>query len=242
MDLPTSSIERLQAFNYSNLNISSIFISDLDLFPNKNISIQTTIQNAYFNTVTSTIYKLLIPGIASGKPYCGPCQLNDRTLCENLNGICWNSYLNYSTSTPYSTFDCLYLMAPICFKIWAINGTKDSQCLDFVSYYDLAAMKIKPQITSASYSDDGTIITVVFDSPINRAGFIDCNSLFMQETLEWLPSSKTGVWTSANTLQIKYNPSIGILNTLKFKDNAIYYDYPYAQIPLGPVQFPVIYK
>lgn len=240
MTLPASSLQRLQAFNYSNLNISSIFISDMDLFPGKTLVVQTTIQNAFFNTVSSATYIFLVPKIGSGKPYCGPCQLNDRTLCDNLNGICWISDSNYSISTPSFTTDCLTIMAPICFKIWIANGTTDSQCLDFVSYYNLTQMQIQPHVLNATYSIDGTIITVVFDSPIYRSNFIDCNSILTQETLQWLPSSKTGVWSAPNTLQINYNPSVGILGSLKFKNNVIYYDSPYSQIPLGPIIQPVL--
>jgi hypothetical protein len=116
--------------------------------------------------------------------------------------------------------------------VWKVNGTGDVQCSDFLPYYDFARMKLKPTALIAAYSADGSSITITFNVPVRQDAFADCSQLFETQTLNYLPKAKAPKWLSTIQLEIAYDPEAGILQTLEFSGNALYYDYVYAQEPI----------
>lgn len=173
------------------------------------------------------------------KPFCGPCQFNDRTICDQLVGICWPYYDNVCITGPNLTQNCLSAVAKICYAIWLVNGTNDPQCADFTSSFNMELMKKKPNLRSAAYAVDGQSFTLVFDTAINQNQFTDASVVFDAETLKWIPSSKSATWLSSTTLNVAYNPQVGILTKLTLLNNSIYNDYKYAQVPADAANFSV---
>ena len=102
------------------------------------------------------------------KPFCGPCQFNDRTICDQLVGICWQAYDNVCITGPTLTANCIAAVAKICYAIWYVNGTTDSQCADFKDSFNMELMKKKPMLQSAVYAVDGQSFTLTFDCEINQ--------------------------------------------------------------------------
>ncbi len=224
------SLTRLSSSETVN-NVTGITVADYDLYPGKVLSARTSVLTPYLTKIYSEILQVTVPPIASGKTYCGTCQFADRSICAQLNGICWSNYTNYSAAASVNTTDCLKAVAPVCYNIWLKNGLDDSQCADFVSYFNFTAMKIKPNATSAAYSADGKSILLTFDQPIYRDNYVSYYSVLQSDTLRWLPDGSGGRWTSSRTLLIDYSPEKGILTNLKLLPNATYYDYIYAQNP-----------
>ena len=226
--------------NASSFNQSSITIYNYDLFPGTYFRIRSRMLTPFNNTIYSQNFSLLVPNIASGKYYCGACQLNDKSLCNQLNDVCWVYYMNYSISNPYNTSDCLAAMAPICYNIWKVNGTTDYQCLDFTKYFDFDSMKAKPQITGGSYSTDGQSILVTFSCEISCTRIPDATAIFDSETLNWLPSSHTITCPTTSTIQVMYDSRKGYIKNLNFLPNSVYASYKYAQEPMGGISVPVL--
>ena len=176
---------------------------------------------------------LLCPG-----SHCGVCKLHDRSLCDQLVGICWASYDDKCANLSVSG-DCVAQMASICYKIWLVNGTNDTQCADFVSYYNFTLMKLKANLTNAYYQSDGQIFILEFDQDISQVGFTDASSVFNSSTLKWLPSSQSAQWINSKTLQVSYSPEVGVMKNFTILSNALYPSYKYAQNPVVAIDFPV---
>ena len=170
--------------------------------------------------------------------HCGVCKLHDRSLCDQLVGICWPSYDDKCANLSV-TADCVAQMASICYKIWLVNGTNDTQCADFASYYNFTLMKLNASLINAYYQGDGQSFILEFDQDISQAGFIDASSVFNSSTLKWLPSSQSAQWINSKTLQVSYSPDVGIMKTLTILRNALYPNYKYAQVPVVATDFPV---
>lgn len=175
------------------------------------------------------------------RTYCGPCQLNDRSLCLQLNNVCWLNYTNGCELSPRNSSDCYTAIATICYNIWVANGTYDPQCVDFTSVFNFALMQAKPTLLSASYANDGQSFFLTFDQAINQIGFTDASAVFSDATLNWLPSSRIAKWLNQTTLQVTYQPQAGIMPSLTLKQNAIYSTYLYAQVAASATNFPVFY-
>ena len=172
--------------------------------------------------------------------HCGVCKLHDRSLCDQLVGICWPNYDDKCANLSVSD-DCVMKMASICYKIWIVNGTNDTQCADFASYYNFTLMQLKANLINAYYKDDGQSIILEFDQEISQTGITDASSVFNSSTLKWLPSSMSAQWINSKTLQVAYSPDVGIMKTLTILPNALYPNYKYAQIPVVASDFPVEY-
>lgn len=228
--------------NATSFNQSSITIYNYDLFPGWGFRIRSRILTPFNNTIYSGNFTLLVPNIASGKYYCGACQLNDKSLCAQLNDVCWVYYMNYTITSPFNTSDCLAAMAPICYNIWKVNGTSDYQCLDFIYSFNYNLMKLKPKISSGTYSTDGQSILITFSSDISCSRIPDATSIFDSVTLNWLPADHTMTCPYTNTIQVAYDPRKGYVNNLNFLPNSIYSSYTYAQEPMDSVSLPVIYN
>ena len=174
-----------------------------------------------------------LPGQADcincSKAFCGPCQLADRTLCAQLNGICWIDYTNNTISNPFTTTDCLKAMAPICYNIWTTTNVSNSQCTDFTSFLDFTQMQIKVKLLSAILTSDGQYIILTFDKPIYTNNFIDCSTAFSQDTLNWLPASKSCTWTNSTVLSVSFSPDQGIPNNITIMPGNFSYNYIYCQ-------------
>jgi len=212
-----------------NFNKTKIFVPDYDLFPDKLLQFKAKIRNPYNLETSSEYFTVIVPRIASGKRYCGPCQLNDRIKCVQFNNICWIDYMNYTVIDPFNTSECLKAMAPICYQIWSTSTVDDPQCLDFKNYYNYTAMKIKPALLSAAYSGNGKIVALEFNVEIKQGQWADCSNVFEVETLNWLPSTKSCRWTSPKILEVDYEPQAGIMQQLTIKSKSFYYEYIYAQ-------------
>ena len=169
---------------------------------------------------------------------CGPCKLVNRSMCVQYNGICWTNYEDRCASVSI-TDNCINKIAKVCYKIWMANGTNDPQCIDYASYLNFTLMQVKPNLISAIYSSDGQNISLTFDQAIYQVGFTDASSVFNSDTLKWLPSSRSAQWTSQNVLNVAYSPESGIMTKLTLLENAIYINYPYAQVAASAVDFPV---
>eukprot|EP01022_Parablepharisma_sp_SALTPOND_P022581 TRINITY_DN45_c0_g1_i1.p1 TRINITY_DN45_c0_g1~~TRINITY_DN45_c0_g1_i1.p1 ORF type:complete len:2028 (-),score=149.77 TRINITY_DN45_c0_g1_i1:98-5482(-) len=230
--IPLDTINRLSFIN--EINETSIRIPDYDLFPLKVLQVRARIRTPYKAYVASNLLSITVPVIASGKKHCGPCQLDNRMKCAQFNGVCWKDYSDYTVTEPFNTTDCLKAMAPVCYSIWNSSTLDNSQCLDFKSSYNFTAMKIKPNATSARYSSSGKSIYLIFDQPTAFKGISDCSGVFDQSTLNWLPPSRACSWTSPTSLEIEYNPEIGIMEVIVLKEDAFFYDYPYSQEPADP--------
>jgi len=229
-----------------NFNKTEITVRDYDLVPGKQMNFKAQILTPYNVYITTEYYNVIVPPIASGKRYCGPCQLNDRTKCIQFNNVCWIDYMNYAISDPFNTTECLKAMAPICYQIWntSTSSLDDPQCLDFKNYYNYTAMKIQPFLLSAAYSSRGDIITLQFDEAIQQSNWVDCSNAFEYETIKWLPRSKSCKWTSPKTLEVDYEPQFGIMRQLTIKSTVFYYSYFYSQNPANQttitVRLPVL--
>ena len=81
--------------------------------------------------------------------------------------------------------------------------------------------------------------SLTFDQAIYQTGFTDATAVFSQETLNWLPSSKSAQWTSANVLKVSYQPQNGILSKLTLKSQAIFINYQFAQVGANATDFPI---
>ena len=172
--------------------------------------------------------------------YCGVCKLHDRSLCDQLIGFCWTSYSDKCTNLSIS-YDCGVQMASICYKIWMVNGTNDTQCADFASFYNFTLMQIKPSLIKAYYNDDGQSFSLEFDQEMSQVGFTDASSIFDSNTLKWLPSPPSAKWINSTTLQVSFSPGGGILNSLTILPNTLYPSYKYAQVSVTATNFPVIF-
>ena len=225
--IPAETITRLR--DIGNGNKTNFTIVDYDLFPGKTLNIRTTMHTPYYTEVLSNLESILVPPIASGKPYCGPCQLTDRTRCAQFNGVCWTDFMVYTITNPFNNTDCLKVMASECYTIWKATSLADTQCIDFLPYFNYTKMQIKPNVTGASYASNGKTITVTFTEPIYTVGFTDCTGIFEAATLNWLPTSKSARWVSSYKLEVDYDPQIGIMEEMQIKGGALYYDYPYSQ-------------
>jgi len=226
---PADTLERLSKIG--NFNMTNITVRDYDLFPDKQMAFKAQILTPFNTYLNTPYYNVTVPKIASGKKYCGPCQFNDRSKCGLFNGVCWIDYMNYTVIDPLNTTDCLKAMAPICYQIWLTTSIDDSQCLDFVKYFNFQSMRIKPAPAAASYSADGKIIKLEFRQAIRQSDWADCSNAFETDTINWLPDAKSCKWTSTKVLEIDYEPQKGIMEKLTIKSNAFYYDYLYAQNP-----------
>ena len=170
--------------------------------------------------------------------YCGVCKLHDRSLCDQLIGICWTSY-NDKCANISIGYDCAVQMASICYKIWMVNGTNDTQCADFTNLYNFTLMQIKPSLINAYYKEDGQSFLLEFDQDISQVGFTDASSIFDSNTLKWLPSPPSAQWINSRTLQVSFSPGRGILNSLTILPNTLYSTYKYAQASVTATNFPV---
>ena len=166
--------------------------------------------------------------------------MHDRSLCDQFVGVCWQNYDDKCANLSISD-DCVTRMASICYKIWLVNGTNDTQCADFVSYYNFTLMQLNASLINAYYKDDGQSFILEFDQEISQAGFSDASSVFNSSTLKWLPSSLSAQWINAKTLQVAYSPDVGIMKNLTILSNALYPNYKYAQNPVVATDFPVKY-
>jgi len=194
-----------------------------------------------FNTYVETPYLYFtVPPIASGKKYCGPCQLNDKAKCLQFNEICWKEWQDYKISAPTLSKDCLKNMAPICYEIWNTTSINNDQCLDFKTLYDFDKMKIKPKLLESRYAMSGKYIMLKFDQPILHNPWGDCSQIFNEDTLKWFPESKSCKWSSPTELDVEYDPEIGILEEMVVNGKLFYYDYDYAQFAADEIKLPVL--
>ena len=204
-------------------------------------SISTTIAATSCLSCKDTEYQCT-PGssvcLPCPKTYCGPCQLNDRSLCSQLAGICWTNY-NDKCAVFSMGGDCAIQMAKICYKIWKANGINDTQCADFVNYYNYTLMQIQPYLLNAYYKEDGKSFLLEFDQDMSQTGFTDASSIFDSTTLKWLPSPPSAQWINSKTLQVSYSPDGGIMETLTILPNTLYPSYKYAQVSVTASNFPV---
>ena len=221
-------------------NLTNITIPDYDLYAGQIIHVRAIVLNALGANASSPIYTMTVPGVASGKAYCGVCQLADRTKCPQYNAICWTYYLNYTNTTIDYISDCLKAMAKTCYSVWKVNGTSDPQCIDFYSRYNYTLMSTRPNAIKAVYNQEGTLITVNFDMDINTVGFLDCSAILTSDTLKWLPAAMACQWPNNSTLQIGYQPTGDtLLAALNFVVGPIVNNYIYAQEPLNNSSVPV---
>ena len=208
---------------------NSITIESTDLFPGQSLVIKASVKTAYGNTITSESLVVVVPQIASGKVYCGPCQLADREMCANLNGVCWDSEKNPTAKVQVSESECVGALATACFDIWKEHGTSDRQCEDFVDIMDFDKMSIRPTVINASYLADGSGILINFSHPMAQAGFTDCSQYFEDDTLNYLPESYPGQWVAPNQLLVEFSIENGILDEISIAADTLFYDYKYAQ-------------
>jgi len=190
--------------------------------------------------VITPYYSVMVPNIASGKKYCGPCQLDDKSLCIQLNEICWKDWQDYKISAPTLSNDCLQNMASICYKIWNTTSVDNDQCLDFKTQYDFDKMSIKPKLLEARYAMSGKYIMLKFDQPIYRGAWGDCRQMFSSETLKWLPQPKACKWSNPTILDVTYDPEIGILEEMVVAGKYFRYDYEYSQLTVDDAKLPVL--
>ena len=231
--IPSDTLARLATLG--NTNKTSIFIEHPDLIPGELLEIKGWIATEYERNSTPSVVSITVPAILFGKLFCGPCQFYDRDKCLPLNGVCWSDYTNVSAEIWLTEAECLKAMAKECYRVWKANGTSDKQCADFVTRFDFALMQTKPNVSKAAYSTDGSAISITFNTSMRQTGFSDCSQVFNSSTLNYLPDSKSAKWVGPSILQVDYNPSSGITETLEFAANAMYADVPYAQEPLDPV-------
>jgi len=219
-----------QLANIGKYNRPSILITTSYLVPSKTLTIKSSYKNT--NNVITVSNELVfnIPPLPSGKRYCGPCQLDDRSLCPQLDGICWKNYLDYEVFEPDKSADCLKTMSMICYPILLSKGMNDLQCAPFSSNFNITEMSIQPTLLYANYSSNGKSILLEFSNNIRKNTFLDCSEVFDQVTLKWLPSSKSCYWTSQKILSVDYDPQIGIIETLTINPNLFFYDYIYSQV------------
>ncbi len=117
--------------------------------------------------------------------YCGPCQLNDRSSCDNFKGTCWNNYLDVTEKPKLNSVPCLNQMSKICFNIWLLNGQSDFQCREYVSVLNFTAMTIKPTALSAKQTvETYTDIIITFNMDINYYSIEDCALVIASTTMK----------------------------------------------------------
>ena len=172
------------------------------------------------------------------KKYCGPCQLDDRNACLQLNDLCWSRFDDKCAPVTV-TWDCLLAVSKICYKIWLANGLSDIQCIDFASSINLDVMKARPNLLSASYAADGQSIILEFDRDMSRRGINDASAVFDSDTLRWFPNTRSIQWISFRILKVDYSPEVGLMEKLNILPNALYSSYMYAQEAVEATNFPV---
>ena len=145
------------------------------------------------NAATATKSKIY-PVTRDSRIYCGPCQLTNRTLCESLNGICWDQYLDPKNVLKLSSDTCLRVMADICYKIWLPAPDKRSenlQCKDFNLSFNWTSMSIAPKVLSASHiGADGKTIIITFNMDVSKDGLDNCDLIFSENSLQAIVPSK----------------------------------------------------
>ena len=71
-------------------------------------------------------YNQCTPGQTKCNPcprnYCGACQFDDRDMCFQFDGICWNDNTDPCELNPTITTDCLSAIAETCYGIWTDTG------------------------------------------------------------------------------------------------------------------------
>jgi len=223
--VPSETLSRFTTIG--NFNKTEITIPSQDLIPGKAIKIRSRLTNAFdYETVANWI-TIVIPLISEGRIHCGPCQLNDRTKCAYLSGICWTNYNDISVTRPILSTDCKRLMAPICYPILLANKN-DPQCKDFVAIYDLDAMKIKPLLLYVAFSTTGKSVILKFNAQIKQTNPIDYSLAFDPETLKWLPEPLTCTWLNSTSLAVRYDPEKGAMEKFTILADSFFYDYEYA--------------
>ena len=181
------------------------------------------------NITASGSYNLPIP--PSANIYCGPCQLTDRGICEQLNGVCWNDFDNVA-ETPFTrNNNCLLRMAPICYKIWKANGfnTNDQQCKEYLPFYNISQMIQKPALVNSTQVLNGKpIISLEFDTMINNSTLYDCGFIFTSESLQKLGPNPSCLWITQKRLEIIYSPLSDYATNITIKEGIIRTSYTYS--------------
>eukprot|EP01022_Parablepharisma_sp_SALTPOND_P013182 TRINITY_DN1740_c0_g1_i1.p1 TRINITY_DN1740_c0_g1~~TRINITY_DN1740_c0_g1_i1.p1 ORF type:complete len:1321 (-),score=117.27 TRINITY_DN1740_c0_g1_i1:3196-7158(-) len=155
-------------------------------------------------------------------------------MCSALDGICWSNHLNYAVVAPDLSQNCINEIATPCYKIWQEYTLADLQCIHFVDSLDFAQMALKPNVTNATYSADGTILSINFSLPIDQSDVLSLAQVLEPESLEMLPAAKSFRWFLPTQLHIDYEPYRGILKEIKTRGFSLHYPYEYSQEKVDP--------
>ena len=179
-----SFISDLKNINTVNQNLT---IPHTSLNPGGKIEIKLTVRNANGFYSSSTLTVDIGPS-KDTKNYCGPCQFNDREICQKLNNFCWTNYLNVNDSIKLSNENCLITAAKYCYQIWSATSLDDPQCIEFNASLNLTKMKNTLNVSSAKYeiSDKETSIIINFSAAVRISNIQSCSGVVTKATLDCL--------------------------------------------------------
>ena len=175
------------------------------------------------------------------KRHCGACQLDDRELCVQLDGICWYDSSDKCERNSSISTDCLAAIYEICYDIWQSSNTNDPQCADFKNSFNMTLMELQPKILSAYYDTDGQSFLITFDQDMDPVWCLDAACIFDSNTMSWLPDPCSIQWDTPKILRVFYNPEVGIMPSFTVNPEALYIVYTYAMVEVVAVNYPVFF-
>lgn len=89
-------------------------------------------------------------------------------------------------------------------------------------------MNMIPVLLSASYTKSGQSILLKFNTAIQGLKNYECSQAFDQETLKWLPPTRTCRKLDASTIEVNYDSQKGILEYLTINNNSFYKESDYS--------------
>ena len=179
-----SFISDLKNIDTDNQNLT---IPHTSLNPGGKIEIKLTVRNANGFYSSSTLTVDINPS-KNKKNYCGPCQFNDREICQKLNTICWTNYLDVNEPNKSYSENCLITAAKYCYQIWSDTSLDDPQCVEFNTKLNFTLMKNTLNVSSAKYemSDKETSIIINFSAAVRISNIQSCSGVVTKATLDCL--------------------------------------------------------
>jgi len=229
--LPADTLTYLRTIGSNNK--TSLFFPEWYLYAGRKLRIQASFLSPYKTTTVSNLIDFTVPPTTSGKPYCGPCQLDSREKCPLFNGVCWDDDKNITIKGPNNSSDCIKMIVDTCYDIWSKSTLDDPQCADFVDHLNYTQMKIWPKLLSAYYSTNGKSIIFVLDKPVRVVGAGSCNDIFNAATLKWLPRTCSINWVNLTSFSVDYDTANGIMTEATVISGALFYSYPYSKFSVN---------
>ena len=225
--------------SYANTTYPKLLLPGYTLARGATIQVSLTVSDSTTGISASTSISFITDSTGTNV-YCGPCQLDNRALCSQFNGICWKDFNNGSESPNYSD-TCLWQMASICYELWK-NNPSDPQCSNFNLNLSYSLMsKIPAALNGNHTTGDGSIITINFDMNISNSQLTNCAMVLTAASLRAISPDYSCTWINKTQYQIKYVPSgNNFIKNITLKSGVIAFDYLYSQVYMQETNLQVI--